>query len=461
MPLPRFPLQRPRAAHTLSRLPSFPCKTLVLSLGLALLCSGCVFQPGRRDTPVSLQLAIGTGQAGDGVAKANLRALATQVANDYMRNHPHVLLNLRFLQETELVESMRSRAKLGAGPDLLISRVTPAEVLEREGYLRPVDISPEQLDPLRILYLSKFRDGNTYDALPFLLQPFVACFDQRRVGKVPSTINELTNQASRGMRVGLPLQVFDLLWSASDFDADQILLNLFRTRVETKALWKGLSPSEQQQLESWLAWLYQANVEPNVQFVETADELVERMEKGQLDWITCNSIAIPRLKRKFGDNLGVSELPGANDGRPARPMARMQLLSFGRDSTPDQRRAATEFALFVLNDFSQTSLVEKALGSMPVNQNVVLPVKESPDLMAMESSLKHSKVPTFREGVGFRRGKTLRGGGQDPLIQLMKQAVYGEKSPKEVTRGIEELARELFLSDLAKNPLFINRGEQH
>lgn len=43
----------------------------------------------------------------------------------------------------------------------------------------------------------------------------------------------------------------------------------------------------------------------------------------------------------------------------------------------------------------------------------------------------------------------------------MKQAVYGEKSPKEVTRGIEELARELFLSDLAKNPLFINRGEQH
>lgn len=95
-------------------------------------------------------------------------------------------------------------------------------------------------------------------------------------------------------------------------------------------------------------------------------------------------------------------------------MARMQLLTFGRDSTPDQRRAATEFALFVLNDFSQTSLVEKALGSMPVNQNVVLPVKESPDLMAMESSLKHSKVPTFREGVGFRRGKTLRGGGRIP-----------------------------------------------
>jgi hypothetical protein len=74
---------------------------------------------------VSLQLAISTGGGADVQARANLKRLATQVANEYMRNHPEVLLNLRLLADQDLVESVRSRARLGAGPDVLISRVAP------------------------------------------------------------------------------------------------------------------------------------------------------------------------------------------------------------------------------------------------------------------------------------------------------------------------------------------------
>ncbi len=203
-------------------------------------------------------------------------------------------------------------------------------------------------------------------------------------------------------------------------------------------------------MEEWLAWLARANIEPNVIFVETADEMVERMERGQLDWISCSSTAIERLKRRLGPHLGVSVLPTGSDGKPARPLARLQLLSFGRDSTPAQRQVATSFALFVLNDFSQTNLISKAFGNMPVNQNVVVPVKDSPALAVMQASLDHSTVPTFREGVGFRRAIGLRGGSQDPLVQLIKQAVYGEQSAETVTTEIESLAQEAFLQDLSK-----------
>lgn len=424
-----------------------PVVGLVLGLGLTLLAAGC--QQGA-DPPVSLQLAISTGQGADGVARANLKRLASQIANEYMRNHPQVLLHLRFLPEAELVESVRSRARLGAGPDLLISRVTPVEVLDREGFLTPITISPQQLDPLRLKFLSQFRDGNAYDALPFLLQPTVACYDKRRLAKAPTRLDELPARAAEGVKVGLPMQMYELIWTASDFDADRALLQLFRTRVEAKSLWQGLSATDRTRVEQWLSWLAKANIEPNVLFVDTADELVERMERGQLDWISCSSTAIERLKRKLGPHLGVAVLPTGSDGQPSRPLARLQLLSFGRDSTPAQRQVATSFALFVLNDFSQSNLIAKAFGNMPVNQNVLVPVKDSPALAAMESSLQHSTVPTFRQGVGFRRTIGPRGGSQDPLERVLKQAIYGEQSAQTVTLEIEALAKEAFLQDLSK-----------
>jgi arabinogalactan oligomer/maltooligosaccharide transport system substrate-binding protein len=418
------------------------CLRIALGLGLALavLCGGC--QRGENP-PVTLQLAVSPGQGSDLVARANLKRLATQIANEYMRNHPEVLLQLRFLPDADLVESVRSRAQLGAGPDLMISRVVPVEILEREGYLQPVGISRQRLDPLRLQFLNEFRDGNSYEALPFLLQPTVACYNRSRLPKAPTVINDLTARAAEGVRVGLPLQMFELLWTASAFDADQPLLKLFPTRVGATAKWQGLSPPERASVERWLGWLYRANIEPNVLFVETADEMVDRLEKGQLDWISCGSTAIERLKRKLGRNLGVSVLPADSNGKPTRPMARLQLLSFGRDSTPAQRKVATSFALFVLNEFSQSNLIAKAFGNMPVNQNVVVPVKDSPALAAMQASLENSTVPTFYQGVGLAHAT-------EPLRQLIKQAVYGEQTPQESAAAIEAVAKKAFRQDQTK-----------
>jgi hypothetical protein len=435
----------PLSRLLLQRLPSQPFRRIVpprallgLGLALTLVCGGC--QRGGNP-PVSLQLAISTGEGADVVARSNLKRLATQIANEYMRNHPEVLLHLRLLPDADLVESVRSRARLGAGPDVLISRVAPVEILEREGYLKPIDISPEQLDPLRLQFLDEFRDGKNYEALPFLLQPTVACYDRRRLPNPPVLLNDLTARAAEGAKVGLPLQISQLIWTASAFDADRPLLQLFRTRVGETSTWQGLSPTDRRRLEEWLAWLYRANIEPNVLFVDTADELVERLERGQLDWISCNSTAIERIKRKLGPHLGVSVLPAGAIGKPARPLARLQLISFGRDSTPAQRRVATSFALFVLNDFSQSNLITKAFGNMPVNRNVVVPVKDSQALAAMEASLNNSTVATFRQGVGLVKSLI-------PLRQLLKQAVYGEQSTPKVVQGIESFAKEAFLKEL-------------
>ena len=57
-----------------------------------------------------------------------------------------------------------------------------------------------------------------------------------------------------------------------------------------------------------------------LQFVDTAYELGQRLETSQLDLISCNATAIPRLLPNLGSRLGVSVLPACHGGSPARPM---------------------------------------------------------------------------------------------------------------------------------------------
>jgi hypothetical protein len=61
-------------------------------------------------------------------------------------------------------------------------------------------------------------------------------------------------------------------------------------------------------------------VQPTLQFVDTAYELGQRLETSQLDLISCNATAIPRLIRSLGSRLGVSLPPAGPDGSPARLM---------------------------------------------------------------------------------------------------------------------------------------------
>jgi maltose-binding protein MalE len=348
-----------------------------------------------------------------------------------MRVHPGASLHLRFLGEAELLESVRSRASLGAGPDLMISRTPPVVALQREGLLGESGLSATQLDPLRLQFLPNFRDGNVYRALPFLLQPSLACFNRAKVPQAPTRLEQLISQAAAGVRVGLPLQVDELLWSASGFDADKPILRLFSDEEGTQP--RRFSETEVSEVNAWLRWLYRANVQPTVYFVDTSDELVQRLETKQLDWISCNANAIPRLRRSLGSKLGVSVLPSGANADPARPMARLLVISFGRDSTPSQRSLAESFALFMLNDITQNSLLQRAFGNMPVNRNVIVPVKDSPVLAAMESSLEASTVPSFRQGVELRQRT-------EALRQLLKQTIYGEVTAQQAIEDLQALA---------------------
>lgn len=409
------------------RPPGIPVLTL---LGLLALCSGCGGSLAHL-LPVNLQVAISAGGGSDSQTQRSLKALSLQMAEEYMQNNPGVNLHLRFLPEAALESIVRQRSQLAAGPDLLISRVGVAARLEQDGLLTPAAIPAAQIDPLALRDLERFRRRGGYAALPFLIQPALACYNRRAVAAPPRQLQDLVSLADRGVRVGLPLDANELLWTSSAFDAQGPLLQVLQ-RLATQKAGPQPTPAERSRLLAWLQWLATANVKPDLIFVDSMEDLVARLESGRLDWISCSATSIPRLRRALGSRLAVAPLPGESADQPARALARLLVISFGRDSTGQERQAAQKFALFILNDYSQNNLRVRAVGNLPANQNVIVPSKDSPELASMIDSLDHAVFLPFLAGRGSA-------GNSARLLYLLKQNVYGEWPPGKVLAALEAL----------------------
>ncbi len=351
-----------------------------------------------------------------------------------MRSNPGVQVHTRFVLENNVLDTMRKRSSLGAGPDLMVTSAPLAQALYEEHLSVPSSLTQRQLAPLKITHLEAFRKGDRYLALPFLVQPNLVCYNRKAIATPPASIAQLLQEAERGRRIGLSLVMDQLLWTGRGFRAQEPILRLFDASPDTPA-GRAFSPADRPKVLAWLRWLYRANVNPNVQFSDTNEDLAKRFLAREIDWMTCNAVLIPNLRRVFGSHLGLSQMPGPEENKPAPAVARMTLLSFGRDSSPAQRAAAEQFAEFLLNDYSQSMLMTSAIGNLPVNGNVIIPVKKSADMAAIKAAEDLAIVPTFQRAVGVRQQR-------EPLMHLLKQNVYGELTPQEVLAKIEALARD-------------------
>ena len=223
-------------------------RLLATVLGLSLFSAGCQRLAGFTP-PEHLQIVLAYGDGSDAVSRTSLERLAGQMAQEFMRNNPGSFLHLRFLPEADLLVHLREKARLGAAPDLLVARVPAVAKLAGEGLVRPSALGPEQLDPLRLQFLSRFREGPSYKAIPFLLQPSLACYNRSRVPRPPRRLEDLPRLAAAGVRVGLPLEIDELLWTASGFAADKPLLDALELSPQP------LTALDRARVVTWLTWL--------------------------------------------------------------------------------------------------------------------------------------------------------------------------------------------------------------
>jgi hypothetical protein len=314
---------------------------------------------------VFLAMGIPSDETIDTELMEALKSRLNMTLGEFRLVHPHSRLQLQLYREDRLVEEVRLRTAAGLGPDLIFVNDSTATELRREGLTRAVRMPApllNRLDPASVRRLQTPTGELT--SLPVLLLPQLACFDLRRLRQAPETLDELLRLSQAGLRVGLPLDGFNLAWTFGSLGVVRSVEDLFAGQPATA--------ERRQALGRWLAWLKQADQVPELSFQLSQSQLIEDLGRGRLDWTSCRSTHLARLRADLGTHLGIAPLPRGPGGLPS-PLSRQRVMAFGRNSSPAQREVAEAFARFVVTPLTQRSLAMQREEVLPVIDTLRLP----------------------------------------------------------------------------------------
>ena len=223
------------------------------------------------------------------------------------------------------MQDIRQRTESGFWPDVIITDGETALELYRLGLIDPVQLSEQdrQDTPQSLLDLVTAKDGALV-ARPVNQFVQLACFNKRRLPSPPRTLKEL-EQSSSDATFGMAIQLKDLFWSAEAFDAAPAL----KAAMDAPSL----DNVHRDKVTAWLRWLVGSSYQQNICFLNNQNQLRLGLIKGELDWITCWSSHLKRLKLAMGDDLGLAALP-RGPAQHRKASTRLEVWALGRNSSP-------------------------------------------------------------------------------------------------------------------------------
>jgi hypothetical protein len=221
--------------------------------------------------------------------------------------------------------------------------------------------------------------------------------------------------------------VTNLFWTAGSLGAV--------ASINKIASGQAIDAQDRANLIRWMSWLQNANSQLRVSFFPDQQTVVSEFLAGRLDWIPCNSVALPRLRQTIGNNLGVSALPDGEFGK-ASPVNRLRVLALGSSSSAAGRTRALAFSRFTTNPLMQRALTLGSQTVLPANRFVMVPLQSSEILKAMDTSYQESHVITpALESVAVKEKRVAA--VQAQITGLL----FGEKSPESAAEELSQLFR--------------------
>jgi ABC-type glycerol-3-phosphate transport system substrate-binding protein len=373
---------------------------------------------------VVMAMGITSDETIDGELSEALKGRLALTLREFRLMHPHADVQLQLFQENTLLEETRFRTAAGLGPDLLFVSNSTAADLRRAGLTRTVRMPAALLQRMDSTEARRFQGPNgELTSVPVLLMPQLACFDRRRLTQSPATLDDLLQQSSQGLRVGLPLDGFNLAWTFGSLGVVESVEELFAGQPATK--------ERRQALGRWLGWLQQADQVQDVNFQLSQSQLIQDLGKGQLDWTSCRSTHLARLKNDLGRHLGIATLPRGPGGPPS-PVSRQRVLAFGRNSSPPQKQVAEALARFLLTPLTQRNLALQRQEVLPVLEPQRLPTNRKGTLRLLALA-QHQ----MREAKG--KGRTLFQQGDHngmAMGQVLSRYLYGDLDTEGAIDGL-------------------------
>lgn len=363
---------------------------------------------------VVMAMGITSDETIDGELSEGLKSRLASTLREFRLMHPQAHVQLQLFPENQLLEETRFRTAAGLSPDLLFISNSTATDLQRAGLIRSVHMPPALLARMDPAEARRFRDANgELTSVPVLLMPQLACFDRRRVDRSPATLDELLQVSGQGLRVGLPLDGFNLAWTFGSLGVAESVEELFAGQPATDA--------RRQALGRWLTWLQQADQTQDVNFQLSQSQLIQNLGKGQLDWTSCRSTHLARLKNELGHHLGIATLPWGPGGPPS-PVSRQRVLAFGRNSSPSQKQVAEALARFLLTPLTQRNLALQKQEVLPVLGTLRLPTnrKSTLRLLALAQNQMRNNAETGQSL--FPKGDH----NSQAMGQVLSRYLYGD-----------------------------------
>ena len=336
------------------------------------------------DLPVMLYMAIAIDQdsAIETEVQADFRRRVQLAFSDFRKVEPNVRFQIALYKQDDLVEELRRRNVSDLGPDLVITGAKDSKELLMSGLTEtlPIKIFKRHQTEESLWQWVELEDGRIA-AQPFVIFPQIACFNREIVQEPPTTLKALLQQGADGTRVGLSVDLSEVLWTAGSLGALPSFATLDRG--------KTISAVDTELILSWLSWLERAGSQQNITFYQNQAQLENLLNEGELDWVSCNSNSLLRLRSSMGDKLGVSQLPKGAAGDPS-PVNNVRVMALGANSSKRQRQAAIKMMRYITQPMVQRKLSLRSKIYLPVNPTVSLPIGSSETLSTLIQSRDNS-----------------------------------------------------------------------
>ena len=388
-----------------------------------LLLSGCSRLGNGLPVMLYLAMVIDQDSTIDTATQSDFRQRIQLIISDFRKIKPNVEVQVALYKRANLKQELQRRNSSDLGPDLVVTDAPQANQLLSDGLTEALPFKSfkrQQTD--QVLWERVKLDDGRITAQPIVIYPQIACFNRKIVQNPASTLQELLQQGASGTRVGLTVNFSELLWTAGSLGA---LQSLARANDD-----KNLAAQDTETMVEWLAWLQRASAQQNISFFQDQGQLENLLKDGELDWVSCNSNSLLRLRKKMGDDLGVSPLPRGPAGT-ASPMHTVKVLALGANSSQRQRDMAVSLAQFITNPMEQRNLSLRSRAFLPVNPAVAVPVRSSRTLatlvQAREDSMLHESALA-----GFAHHRNLDRNVSQVLVPL----VFGASNPRSSQKSL-------------------------
>jgi hypothetical protein len=311
-------------------------------------------------------------------------SLRTQL---FLRTNPNTRVVTVAYKGSQLQHQITEDSQLNLGPDLILAVDYQLRNLYQDSLISAFPNSSvwaqQYSDVLKIL----FTVDNKLAFAPYGIYPQVSCYNNKIIKQPPKTIQELVMLGASGVRIGLSTRADEVFWTAGSTGAIPEISSLLNKTNQNKP---------QPKIKEWITWLRQAALYQNISFYRQQSELVNELAANNIDWISCHSFDIVRLREEMGEQLSIATLPnGVQTKAFAWPI--VQGYGLGTDSSPTQRELALSYVKANTNAVGQRRVMLSTEAYLPANKAVDIPNQSSQTLKANNDSWNEQSLSYLKQ----------------------------------------------------------------